>query len=66
MWYKKVKIFYIVVNCFIWIIIKNYEGDIKSKKSINILILVSIKKYKKGKKRKKKYMNSYALLYTVM
>jgi hypothetical protein len=44
-----VKKFYIVVNFFIWIIIKNYWCDIKSG---NVLILISSEKYKKIEKKK--------------
>jgi hypothetical protein len=53
MWYKIKKICIkkwkncIVVNFFIWIIIKNYWCDIKSEKSWNILMLINGKKYKK-------------------
>jgi hypothetical protein len=53
MWYKIKKIcikkwkkFYIVVNIFIWIIIKNYWCDIKSEKSNNVLMLIVIVKCK--------------------
>jgi hypothetical protein len=47
MWYKKVKKFYFVVNFFIWIIIKNYWYDIKSKKNENVLMLSVIRNMKK-------------------
>jgi hypothetical protein len=42
---KKVKKIYIIVNFFIWIIIKNYLYDIKSEKNNNVLSLIVIKKY---------------------
>jgi hypothetical protein len=52
MWYK-VKIicikkwkFCIVVNFFIWIIIKNYWYDIKNEKNLYVLMLIVIKKCK--------------------
>jgi hypothetical protein len=45
------KKFCIVMNFFIWIIIKNYWCDIKSKKSKNIFMLISGKKYRKVKKK---------------
>jgi hypothetical protein len=48
-----VKKFCIVVNFFIWIIIKNYWCDIKSEKSENVLMLISSEKYKKKKNEKK-------------
>jgi len=54
MWYKvkricieKWKKICIVVNFFIWIVIKNYWCDIKSEKSWNVLILIIIEKCKK-------------------
>jgi hypothetical protein len=53
MWYKikricikKVKKFCIVVNFFIWIVIKNYWCDIKNEKSMNVLMFGGWK-YKK-------------------
>jgi hypothetical protein len=46
-----VKKFCIVMNFFIWIIIKNYWCDIKCEKSENVLILISSGKYKKNKKK---------------
>jgi hypothetical protein len=49
---KKKKIC-IIVNFFIWIIIKNYWCDIKGEKSRNILTLIGIKK---KKKKKQKYL----------
>jgi hypothetical protein len=49
-----VKKFCIVVNFFIWIIIKNYLCDIKSEKNGNVLMLIGCEKYKKMKKRKEK------------
>jgi hypothetical protein len=45
-----VKKFCIVVNFFIWIIIKNYWCDIKNEKSENVLVLIVIGKCKKKKK----------------
>jgi hypothetical protein len=48
--YRKVKKFWIVVKFFIWIVIKNYWCNIKSKKSRNVLMLIGIKKYEKVKK----------------
>jgi hypothetical protein len=51
---EKWKKFCIVVNFFIWIVIKNYWCDIKSEKIRNILMLIDIRKYKKVKKKKKK------------
>jgi hypothetical protein len=61
MWYKikricieKWKKNCIVVNFFIWIVIKNYWCDIKSEKSENVLMLIGIKKCEKVKKKKKK------------
>jgi hypothetical protein len=42
-----VKKFYIAVNFFIWIVIKNYWCDIKSEKSENVLMLIGDRKYKK-------------------
>jgi len=39
------KKFCIVVNFFIWIVIKNYWCDIKSEKSGNILTLIGGRKY---------------------
>jgi hypothetical protein len=60
MWYKikiicirKWKKICIIVNFFIWILIKNYWCDIKNEKSENILILIDIRKYEKSKKKKK-------------
>jgi len=54
-----VKKFCIVVNFFIWIVIKNYWCDIKSEKSENVLMLIGgKKKYKK----KRKYMNSNSIM----
>jgi hypothetical protein len=57
MWYKIKRIYIkklkkncIVVNFFIWIVIKNYWCDIKNK---NVLMLIGGKKYKKKMKRKK-------------
>jgi len=47
--YRKVKKFWIVVKFFIWIVIKNYWCNIKSKKSKNVL-MIGIKKYEKVKK----------------
>jgi len=44
---KKVKKFCIVVNFFIWIVIKNYWCDIKNEKSMNVLMLFGGWKYKK-------------------
>jgi hypothetical protein len=41
------KKFCIVVNLFIWIVIKNYWCDIKSEKSMNVLMLIGGRKYKK-------------------
>jgi hypothetical protein len=68
MWYKikricikKWKKNCIIVSFFIWIVIKNYWCDIKSKKGENILILINIKKYKKL--NKKKYINSTYITY---
>jgi hypothetical protein len=49
--YRKVKKFCVVVNYFIWIVIKNYLCDIKSEKSDNVLMLIGIKKYEKVKKK---------------
>jgi hypothetical protein len=46
-----VKRFCIVVNFFIWIVIKNYWCDIKSE---NVLMLINSEKYKKKKKKEKK------------
>jgi hypothetical protein len=56
MWYKvkwicieKWIFFYILVDFFIWIVIKNYwceSCDIKSEKSWNILMLIVIEKCK--------------------
>jgi hypothetical protein len=46
-----VKKFCIVVNFFVWIIIKNYWCDIKSEKSENVLMLISSGKYKKNEKK---------------
>jgi hypothetical protein len=58
MWYKvkricieKWKKICIVINFFIWIVIKNYWCDIKSEKSKNVLMLISIRKYEKVKKK---------------
>jgi hypothetical protein len=48
-----VKRFCIVVNFFIWIVIKNYWCDIKSE---NVLMLINSEKY--IKKKKEKYINS--------
>jgi hypothetical protein len=45
-----VKKFCIVVNFFIWIVIKNYWCDIKSKKSMNVLMWIVVGKNKKVKK----------------
>jgi hypothetical protein len=52
MWYKIKRIckksgkkICIVVIFFIWIVIKNYGCDIKSKKSENVLMLIVIEKY---------------------
>lgn len=45
------KKFCIVVNFFIWIVIKNYWCDIKSEKSGNVLMLISSEKYKKKWKK---------------
>jgi len=42
----------IVVNFLIWIIIKNYWCDIKSEKSVNVLMLISSEKYKKKNEKK--------------
>jgi len=47
-----VKKFCIVVNFFIWIVIKNYWCDIKSEKSINVLMWIVVGKSKKVKKKK--------------
>jgi hypothetical protein len=46
-----VKKFCIVMNFFIWIVIKNYWCDIKSEKSDNILMLIGGRKYKKAIKK---------------
>jgi hypothetical protein len=56
-----VKKFCIVLNCFIWIIIKNYWCDIKSEKSENVLMLIGGRKYKKLKK-KRKDVNSNSII----
>jgi hypothetical protein len=40
-----VKIFCIVVDFFIWIVIKNYWYDIKSEKNESVLMLIVIEKY---------------------
>jgi hypothetical protein len=64
MWYKKVKKFCIVVNFFIWMIIKNYWCDIKCEKSENVLMLIGIEKYKKI--LKKSTWIVHALVCTVM
>jgi len=47
-----VKKFCIVMNFFIWIVIKNYWSDIKSEKSENVLIYIVIGKCKKLKLKK--------------
>jgi hypothetical protein len=54
MWYtikriciKEWKKICIVVNFFIWIIIKNYWCNIKSEKSENVLMFIVIEKYEK-------------------
>jgi hypothetical protein len=52
----------IVVNFFIWIVIKNYWCDIKSEKSENVLMLIVIENLKKWKK---KYIYS-SVHYSVM
>jgi len=64
--YRKVKKFCIVVNFFL-IVIKNYWCDIKSEKSVNVLMLIGIRKYEKNKKkkRKKKKRNKIESIWTV-
>jgi uncharacterized protein YqjF (DUF2071 family) len=57
-----VKKFFIILNFFIWIIIKNYWCDIKSEKSGNILTLISSKKYKKKRKKKVHKQYCYVML----
>jgi hypothetical protein len=44
--------FCIVVNFFIWILIKNHLCDIKSEKIENVLMLIDSKKYKTVKNKK--------------
>jgi len=44
----------IVVDFFIWIVIKNYWCDIKSEKSENVLMLIVIENLQKKNKKIKK------------
>jgi hypothetical protein len=46
----------IVVNFFIWIVIKNYWCDIKSEKSENVLTLIVIEKCKNKIKKYKQWL----------
>jgi hypothetical protein len=47
--YKNMKKIYIIINFFIWIVIKNYWYDIKSE---NVLMLIGGREYKKVIKKK--------------
>jgi hypothetical protein len=48
----------IVVNFFIWILIKNYWCDIKSEKNRNVLMWIIDRKSKKSEEKKKSTVNS--------
>lgn len=64
MWYKIKRIcikkwkFCIVVNFFIWIVIKNYWCDIKKNEKSENILMISSEKYKKMRKKVyKQYCN---------
>jgi hypothetical protein len=61
-----VKKFCIVVNFFIWIILKNYWCDIKSEKSKNVLMGIVVGKNKKVKKSTVNSAKHYPVLSTAL